>query len=161
MTDTAVAVVRRARPTEAAMLSEIAWASKSVWGYPEDWMEKWRGVLEITPEYVELNPVFVADLDGAGTAFVALSRRGSEWHLDHLWVGPQSIGRGLGRQLFRHAVSYLRSQTVPTILGIESEPRAEGFYIRMGAVRVSTRVRDWEGVRRELPYLEYLVTAAT
>lgn len=45
------------------------------------------------------------------------------------------------------------------VVGVESDPRAEGSSLRMGARRVATIARDWEGVRRGLPYLEFATGA--
>ena len=154
----ATATVCPARPEEARVLTEIAWASKRHWGYPDEWMEKWRAALQITPEYVKGNPVFTATLDDETVAFCAIVRTASGWDLDHLWVRPGFFGRGIGAALFRHAVEHIRASGGPATLTIESEPNAEGFYSTMGARRVSTSVRDWEGLRRELPCLEYSVT---
>lgn len=36
---------------------------------------------------------------------------------------------------------------------IESDPHAENFYLRMGAVRVGETPADMEGVKRSLPLL--------
>ena len=38
-------------------------------------------------------------------------------------------------------------------LEIESDPKAEGFYLRMGARRVGAALTELEGERRELPIL--------
>jgi hypothetical protein len=65
------------------------------------------------------------------------------------------MGHGLGRQLFEHAVARLRALAPGAVLGIEADPNAEAFYRHMGARRVGEVTRDWQGVRRVLPYLEF------
>ena len=37
--------VRRAMPDEAEALTEIAHAAKRHWGYPENWIERWKANL--------------------------------------------------------------------------------------------------------------------
>jgi len=147
-------VIRPARPLEAELLTQIAWESKRHWGYPDAWMARWRAALEISPSSVEAQPFFVSAQNERVMAFCALLEERPHWDLDHLWVGPEFIGRGVGRELFRHATTYLAHRTGGTTLRVESEPKAEGFYVRMGARRVRTVIRDWEGLRRELPCLE-------
>jgi len=40
---------------------------------------------------------------------------------------------------------------------IESDPNAEGFYLRMGARRIGIKAAEVDGVQRELPVLVYEV----
>ncbi len=35
---------------DAALLTEICVAAKGYWGYPQEWMRAWSGLLRITPE---------------------------------------------------------------------------------------------------------------
>jgi hypothetical protein len=46
------------------------------------------------------------------------------------------------------------------MLEIESDPNADGFYQRMGARRIGTRVTTLEGQPRKLPVLVYEVDQA-
>ncbi len=71
--------------------------------------------------------------------FYALVERGSKVELEHLWVLPEHIGTGIGRALFDHAVRKAAALGA-TILSIEADPNAEGFYRRMGARRVGENV---------------------
>ena len=45
---------------DADALTEIAFAAKRHWRYPENWIRQWQEALTITPEYVIENPTFVA-----------------------------------------------------------------------------------------------------
>ena len=55
-----------------------------------------------------------------------------------LWVEPSAIGTGLGRTLWVHLLGQARALGHRALL-IESDPNAEGFYLRMGARRVGER----------------------
>ena len=79
--------------------------------------------------------------------------------LEHLWVLPKAMRRGVGRALFVHAVERVRASGFET-LEIESDPNAAGFYERMGARRVATTITELEGRLRELPVLVYEITHA-
>lgn len=136
----------------AAALSSVARQSKGYWGYPARWIALWRPVLTITPQFVSDHPVFVALDDGTIAGFYALDVDGSSGSLEHLWVLPQAIGRGVGRALWDHAMKELAGQGVRT-LEITADPNAEGFYLRMGARRVGTKRYLLEGQERLLPLL--------
>ena len=150
--------IRRATPELAPTLTQIAHAAKRHWRYPERWIESWRELLTITPAFVAEHEVFAGTVGEEVVGFYALVDFDTHWSLEHLWVRPQFIGRGVGRRLFEHAVDRARSLR-PTPLRIESDPNAEHFYLRMGARRIGSTPADMEGVQRSLPLLE-LSTAA-
>jgi ribosomal protein S18 acetylase RimI-like enzyme len=84
--------------------------------------------------------------------FYALVGEGREIELEHLWVLPEHMGTGVGRALFDHAVRRAASLGAE-VLGIESDPNAEGFYRRMGATRVGEINYRIDGQNRTLPLL--------
>jgi GNAT superfamily N-acetyltransferase len=148
-------VLRRAQPAEAAALTQIAFAAKQSWGYPDEWMAEWRADLTIAPGYIEGSPVWVAEIGGVTAGFVGLVYAEKQWHLDHLWVLPAWQGRGLGRALFAEAVRRAGEVGAPE-LRIKADPNAEAFYLKMGAVRTGVEVYDLLGkIRREVPWLVY------
>ena len=144
--------IRRAVPEDAETLSRIAFAAKAHWGYPERWMERWRGGLTITPEFIRRNVVHVATVRGEPAGFYALVGEGPRIVLEHLWVLPERMGSGVGRALFEHALERAAPLGAET-LGIEADPNAEGFYRRMGARRVGEISYELAGRERVLPLL--------
>jgi GNAT superfamily N-acetyltransferase len=145
--------LRAARPDEADRLTAIAHAAKRHWGYPEAWIERWRDQLTITPEYVAQYPTFVAELDGAVVAFVSIIPQARRAVLDHLWVLPEAMRRGLGRALFRHAEAAAR-RAGATTLTTTADPHAEDFYRKMGLVTVGHEDASLDGQTRRLPLME-------
>jgi GNAT superfamily N-acetyltransferase len=144
----------RAKPEDADALTEIAFAAKRHWNYPESWIQTWREILTMHPEFISANVAYFAMEDNRAVGFYVLTTESDGIHLDHLWITPVAMGRGIGRALFEHAAEQakqLRFQAVK----IEADPNAEGFYQRMGARRVGTNVTEIEGERRELPLLIY------
>jgi ribosomal protein S18 acetylase RimI-like enzyme len=144
----------RARSEDAESLTEIAHAAKRHWGYPESWMAAWRDVLTMRPEFLAENISYCAIDDNRPVGFYVLTTENDGIHLDHLWIVPAAMGRGVGRALFEHAAAQARSLGFDSIK-IEADPNAEGFYRRMGARRIGINVSEVEGTRRELPLLEY------
>jgi GNAT superfamily N-acetyltransferase len=154
--------IRAARPDEAAALSAIAFAAKAHWGYPARWLELWRPALTIAPEFVAAHPVFVvertADAGGGVAGWSALvppapeagDRR--EWTLEHLWVLPAEMGRGVGRRLFDAAADHARAAGAAT-LSIDGDPNALPFYLRVGAVQIGAIRDTLDGAERVRPLL--------
>jgi GNAT superfamily N-acetyltransferase len=146
-------IIRRATSDQAETLTEIAHAAKRHWGYPEAWVQLWSPSLTITPEFIEGNETYVAWIDEEPAGFCAISQE-SEWaSLEHLWVRPAYIGKGVGATLFNYILARCRELGV-RVLKIESDPNAQGFYERMGAKKVGEVVGEVEGQPRKLPLLE-------
>ena len=144
----------RAKPDDAAVLTEIAFAAKRHWGYPERWIESWRDALTVRPEFIANHETYAAILDGRTVGFYALVRNDDRLNLLHLWVLPDAMGRGVGRSMFIHALERTRELGCRE-LEIESDPNAGGFYQHMGARRVGANIKELDGHRRELPIFIY------
>ena len=143
------------------MLSAIAFAAKQYWGYPAEWMDQWKGELQLTSEYIKTQPVFIAKEAGKIVGFFGLNFLEGGSHLEHLWLRPACIGRGLGRALFEEAVRQARIAH-GIELRIKSDPNAELFYLKMGAVRVGLEHYHLLGkIRREVPLLTYSIRCVT
>jgi GNAT superfamily N-acetyltransferase len=143
----------RALPEDAGELTAIAHAAKRHWGYPESWISRWEGVLTVTPEYIRANPVQVAFSDGRIVGFCSVLLRGREAHLDHLWVLPSEMKKGIGRSLFDLAEGLAREAGADR-LRVESDPNTEEFYVRMGATRYGRVPAAMDDDERFLPLLE-------
>ena len=148
----------RATAEDAAALTAIAFSAKRHWRYPEHWIEAWRDTLTIRADFVNAHEVQAAVLDGREIGFYALCVAGDRLRLEHLWVLPDSMGQGIGRSLFTHAVERARALGF-RVMEIESDPNAEGFYQKLGARRVGVNVSELDGQRRELPVLLHEILA--
>ncbi|GAB5537504.1 MAG: GNAT family N-acetyltransferase [Rubricoccaceae bacterium] len=152
--------IRRARPEEAERLTDIALASKSHWDYPQTWIDVWRDGLTFTEAYITENAVYVAvDEDNTPIACYALEGTGAEIQLEHVWVLPTSMGLGLGKALVAHAADTASSLGATALL-IHSDPNAEPFYEKLGAVTIGSVRADVCGERRELPRTRYELPAS-
>lgn len=142
----------RARPEESELLTRIAQTAKGHWGYPETWMEVWREEWTIRPESIQTRWTQVARWRGQPVGFYQLHGIGRSLRLDHLWVLPDAMGRGVGRSLYRDACEHGFAMGWET-MRIVSDPHAEGFYLRMGARRIGVERTVILGTHRELPVL--------
>ncbi len=150
----------RARSEHAEALTEIAHAAKRHWGYPKRWIEAWCDILTMRPEFLATNIAYSAIEDDHAVGFYVLTKENDGIYLDHLWVIPAAMGRGIGRALFEHAVTQARDRGFNSIK-IEADPNAEAFYRRLGAARVGTRIGEVEGERRELPLMQYKIVRSS
>jgi GNAT superfamily N-acetyltransferase len=146
---------RCAEVNDADQLTEIAFAGKAHWGYPPEWMELWRPDLVVTPRYLRTEAISVMEYDGETAGFTGLSTGGKDRQIEHLWLRPKFIGRGFGRLLVGEALRLARKEEVGELF-VSSDPNAEGFYLKMGGVRIGREVyRLPGGVQREVPRLVF------
>ncbi|HEX7303927.1 GNAT family N-acetyltransferase [Lentzea sp.] len=127
--------LRRARPDEAGLLSDLALAAKAHWGYDEAFLESVREELTFHADDVAERHVVVAVLEDRVVGFYSLDGVPPQGELGNLWLRPDRIGTGLGRVLWEHALAGAAAAGFEH-LDIDSEPFAEGFYLRMGAERI-------------------------
>ncbi len=144
--------IRKALPEESETLTRIANEAKRHWGYPERWIQFWDQYLTITPQLIAGADVFLAVQDGTILGFYALVMRDGKAELDHLWVSPEHLGRGIGKELFIHSMRRAAAEAVSEV-EIVSDPNAEDFYKKMGAEQVGQIVSKLEGQPRVLPRL--------
>ena len=148
--------IRRAKPEDAEKLSHIASASKAHWKYPETWLELWKDALTVTPEIILENEVFAITDNDEIVGFYELVVKENSAELEHLWINPESIGFGIGRLLFVHALEKAVSLGAKK-LNIKSDPNAEGFYKKMGAKRIGNDISEIEGNERILPLMQIVL----
>ena len=145
--------IKRALLEHAGILTEIAISAKRHWNYPERWIEIWLPSLIISPEYISQNETWVSVVDLVPAGFYSLHEDSEFLWLDNLWVLPEFMGQGIGKQLFQHALE--RSKTLgASILKIEADPNAQSFYEKMGVRKVGERHGEVDGHPRILPIME-------
>ena len=144
--------IRPVNPAEADILTQIALGAKRHWGYPERWIELWTPQLTFSPEYFETNESWAAAEDGNPVAFYTLLEANEIASLENLWVRPESMGKGIGKLLFLHAIDIARGRGYKT-LQLEADPNAVGFYERMGMHQVGERHSEVDGQPRILPIM--------
>lgn len=128
---------RSAASFEAPDLSQLARRSKAYWGYGSEQLDVWEqdGSFSIPPEACATGLVGVAEDEAGPVGFYRLSGHAPTGKLSDLWVAPEAIGTGLGKELAYRAMERARDLGF-TALSINSEPNAEGFYAHLGATRV-------------------------
>ena len=149
--------IRRARPSEAEELTQLARGAKASWGDPAEWLDAWREELTITAEYVLQNRVVVADTGDGLAGVAALERVRGEAVLEHVWVAVSHQRQGIGEALVRHVLA-LASGAGDRTVRVTSDPRAVGFYERLGGRLAGSVPAPMPGMpERVLPVLELTV----
>ena len=135
--------IRKAKPSDCTVLTELTFQSKAVWNYPEEYLEVWRDELTITEGDIQSKDVFVAEEDGVILGYYSIAENPEDmtigevfvkkglW-LEHLFVTPERIGRGIGTRLYEHALETCRRKGVQS-LNIFADPNSKGFYDKLGA----------------------------
>lgn len=134
---------RNALTNDAERLTEIAFAAKRTWNYPEEYFAIWRGELTISEMYINENVVLVAEEDELLVGFVTLVHvpedvqfgnvkvEAAYW-MDHLFVDPNFQHRGIGSNLVDVIKQFCRNQGIESLM-IFVDPNAIGFYEKVGA----------------------------
>ena len=146
-------MIRPASTEEALRLTTIALEAKRYWGYPEHWIKHWESDLTISSDFIRDNHVYVAEENDEIKGFYALCVSGEKAELEHMWVTPERIGTGIGKELFLDAMERAASLDVSAV-EISSDPNAAGFYKRMGATQIGEVDASLDGQPRKLPRLK-------
>ncbi len=146
--------IRHAHPEEAKTITDMVVRSKAYWGYDAQFMANVLQFLIIDAQYIQDMDTFVAILEEKIVGVVTLAPLDSEdVEIDHLFVDPSAIGKGVGKALWQYALRSVRSKNFKRIFLI-ADPNAERFYIHMGAVRIGDEPSSAiEG--RKLPLMRY------
>lgn len=132
-------LIRAAVADELPALSQLCFRSKAGWGYDDDFMERCREELSFSKDDllpgVSSGGVIVADSEQGILGVSHLLIDGDMARLEKLFVAPQSMYQGIGSALFLDALS-MATLAGATALQLESDPYAEGFYLRMGALKI-------------------------
>jgi GNAT superfamily N-acetyltransferase len=127
-------LIRAALPGEAPALTALCLRAKAHWSYDRAFMAAVAPMMRIGEPEIRSGRVLVAarDAGALGVAAIARMRSPGTFDLSHLFVLPESFGRGIGRALFGAAAALAKSRGA-TRLVILADPNAAGFYEKLGA----------------------------
>jgi GNAT superfamily N-acetyltransferase len=156
-------MIRRAIARDSDILTTISFAAKGYWGYPTEYFAIWKDELTISPEYIRKNDVFVYENQKSVSGYYSrvildedievsgiVINKGA-W-LEHMFVDPPNIGKGIGTKLFDHLRQTCVAAGIPEV-GILADPHSRGFYEKMGC----TYIREYPSTikDRTTPFLQY------
>ena len=125
---------RDAEVNDIDQLNIVSLAAKGHWGYPEEWLDKWKGDLKINETHVTEHSITIIEVNEEVVGFCCIGENKEVYELMHLWILPSFIGRGLGKLLLDEAVrkAVVKDKKIIT----EADPNAQGFYERQGFKKV-------------------------
>ncbi len=139
------------------LLRDVLISSKGYWGYSKEQLEEWRSNLKFEEAYITGNTVKLILKDKEVIGFFAIVKGDSDV-LDHLWLLPKAIGKGYGNLVFKQIISECHRLEISNF-DIISDPDAEGFYLKKGALKVGEVYSQPQ--KRMLPKLKFTVVPTT
>lgn len=140
-----------AEAKHAELLRDTLISSKGYWGYSQEQLEQWRSNLKFEEEYIVRNRVKLILKDKEVIGFFAIVKGDSD-ELDHFWLLPEAIGKGYGNLVFAQILAECKTLNI-TAFYIISDPDAEGFYLKKGALKVGEVYSEPQ--KRMLPKLKF------
>lgn len=125
-------IIDRATAVDHSILTNITFESKAFWGYSRDQLKNWKNDLTITAEYITQNHLYKLDLNSETIGFYSFIKISDDQIiLDHLFVLPDFIGKGFGKNLLENFLKRAENLNTKSIT-LEADPHAETFYKKFG-----------------------------
>ena len=133
----------RAQDYDCDILTEIAFASKRHWNYPNSYYDLWKDELTISMNYINHNIVYKAQFGDLILGFYSIVENKSDvdsveifvkkgFWLEHIFIKPDYHKIGIGSLMIEHAKQISKNIGISDLL-IFVDPYAKGFYDKMGA----------------------------
>ncbi|OVE74788.1 GNAT family N-acetyltransferase, partial [archaeon D22] len=126
--------IRKARADEHKILTEISFASKRHWDYPEAFFDIWKDELTITKEYIEKNMVYVVESSNTIVGYFSIVEVKEKFlagkllvtagfWLEHIFIDPKHINKGIGTQMIAYINNLCKEKSIRK-LKILSDPNS-------------------------------------
>jgi GNAT superfamily N-acetyltransferase len=127
---------RPARPEELVMLNQMTVAGVETYGYRDTFPEALVGLENLLEQGNPREILTVAEEGGEVAGFHGLVPEDGFVELLRMFVTPDRIGKGYGKEIWHHAVGMARK--ISRRVKIVSDPGAMWFYQAMGAELAET-----------------------
>ena len=132
-------MIVRVDESDAQKLTEIALKSKSFWGYSNELLESWRNDLTVTSAMISNGAIFKFIVNDHIAGFYMLNPpKVKSIELEMLFVLPEFIGKGIGKQLLQHSFEKALKLNVNSMT-LLADPNAVPFYESRGFYEVDKK----------------------
>ena len=143
--------VLTAEIADCPTLTKISKAAKAYWGYTQEWLDLWEEDLTITPQLMEKDRIYKLVKGDEILGFCVISEQEGVLEIEHLWIRPEHIGKGLGKFLLQKVLDQVITKSHVT-LSVIADPNATGFYEKFGLKTVKYIPSQPTG--RKLPLMQ-------
>jgi GNAT superfamily N-acetyltransferase len=143
--------IRFARMAERRALEELQRRASLIWDEYRESLLEHPEAIALPAEQIRARQVRVAERGGLALGFSAvLGPHDGAAELDGLFVEPARMGGGVGRLLIADAARLARRRGA-RVLEVTGNPRALGFYVKVGFVATgSAETQFGPGIRMRL-----------
>ena len=129
--------VCRARPDEAAVLTDLSIRSKASNGYDAAFMDACRDELTVTPERMRAATYWIAlaEAEPCGCVALGMDEGGTSGEVNAFFVDPGWQRRGVGLLLWQALRTEAKARGLIR-LHLAADPAAVAFYERLGFVTI-------------------------
>lgn len=125
--------------SDGELLTEIALTSKAYWGYSKENIDSWKEDLTVTSKMILECDVFKFLKDDKIAGFYILNPPiKNTIELEMLFVLPEFIGKGIGKQLLHHAFEKAKKLGSKSMT-LLADPNAVLFYNSQGFYEVDKK----------------------
>ena len=125
-------MIVKANISDTKLLSEIAMISKSFWGYTKQQLDSLVDDLTVSEKLILETHTFNFLVEDKIVGFYILNQQqNNNCELEMLFVLPNFIGKGIGKQLLQHAFKKAKNLKVKTV-ALLADPNAVAFYTSQG-----------------------------
>jgi len=133
----------KAQDYDCDILTEISFAAKRHWNYPDRYYDIWKDELTISKDYIKHNIVYKAQFGELILGFYSIVENNSDFYagetfvkkgfwLEHIFIKPDYHKVGIGRLMIAHVKLISKNIGINDLL-IFVDPYAKGFYDKIGA----------------------------
>jgi N-acetylglutamate synthase-like GNAT family acetyltransferase len=131
--------IAHAEQQDLPTINSLIARSKKHWPYSAEYLEHAIPLLQIDSRYLADNLCWKLVDDHHGIVGFASVVQTPTPVLDHLWIDPEMLCRGLGTLAFQH-IRQTASDLHWSEITVLPDPPSEGFYNRLGFVDTGVRV---------------------
>jgi transcriptional regulator len=122
----------RAETKSIPNINQIIRSSKAIWNYPSEYLNAALPLLEIDENYLTENLAFeILENNDKTIGFFAIAEKEGDKYLDHLWIEPSRLRKGIGRMACDF-IFQLAAKKGWSRIFVFPDPPAVGFYEKLG-----------------------------